>query len=345
MSDLPPVLVFPHLAKTGGTTLLYHFRKHLGDEAICSVGPHNRMQQVLNGQTLFEDMTADDFAPIRLMQGHGVDDAAVAMLAKHRDIILVTVLRASVPLARSRFNHRTKELGKIATTAKNDGTLSLEAFLKRHGKNPQARALKSAFSGLITTDRNNMDAKTRSLLKKFDHVLTTEQLDAQCVPIFDLLGLPPKMERRRVAEDKVDLALSDEEIYDNHPVDNAIHAAANQVSPDPSGHHNPFGFDRAGRDAAFARLSVDLDTYRARSYQKLAAHISERLMAEAALASMDAGIAKLGAPDMFARILSRTWAKQKAQLSTTQLERSEVNQQRWAKNRAAPRRRGLFQRS
>lgn len=343
MSDLPPVLVFPHLAKTGGTTLLYHFRKHVGDDAICSVGPHNRMQQVLSGRTLFEDMSDKEFAPIRLMQGHGVDDASVAMLAKRRDIILVTVLRASVPLARSRFNHRTKEMGKIAKSTSNDGTLSIEAFLKRHGENPQTRALRAAFSGLITTDRNNLDAKVRSVLKKFDHVLTTEKLDAQCVPIFDLLGLPPKMERRRVAEDKVDLALSDEEIYDKHPVDNAIHAEANHTAPDGSGQYNPFGFDRAGRDAAFARLSIDIDTYRARSYQKLATHMSERLMAEAALASMEAGIAKIGAPDQFARILTRTWDKQKAQMATTQLEKSALNHKNWAERHLNLRQR-VFQR-
>jgi len=67
------VLSFLHISKTGGTTLIGHFKKHWGQEQILQWGPFARMRNFFCNASQIEERSTKEFKEIRLILGHGVN--------------------------------------------------------------------------------------------------------------------------------------------------------------------------------------------------------------------------------------------------------------------------------
>lgn len=327
-----PVLIFPHIPKTGGTTLLYHFREHMGEDAILKSGPNSRMRLFFDDKPQNEEADAEAQGKMRLIQGHGVTEASV-QYAGDRDVRLMIVLRHPVSLTRSRFNQRQNAMKRRADT------MTSEQFLKRLGSNFMTGLLVKKFAAFADADAQTDLDRALSILKKFDYVFTMESLDASVVGLMDRLELPTSMERRRVAEAKVPLEADDDRLRALNADDLALYEAASQPVTTQDGRHNGLGFDAEGQaralEAIRARASGDKEQLRIEAYTELARIIAADLRAEAAFAKLDAGgPVALDKPELFRAILQDAWDVKKIKSTPEALEISAHRAKRLAKRLA-----------
>lgn len=323
-----PILIFPHVPKTGGTTLLNHFNEHMGSDAILKSGRANRMRRYLDNQPQKEEGDAASRRNARLIQGHGVDETAIRF-ADDKPIRLMIVLRHPVSLTRSRFNQRSKAMERRSSR------ITTQNFMANHGSNFMTRMLIDKFPTFADPDKTTDLDKALSILKKFDYVLTTESLDATAGGLLEFLDIPTTMERKRVAETKTPLDATDDEIRAINADDLGLFEAVETPSPSPDGRHNPLGFDADGQARAIAavRASFDIDVKQERmiAYQELAGMLAAELHAEAAIAELeDTGEVALERPDLFLPILKAAWDDKKPSLSEQALEKSAYRLKRYA---------------
>lgn len=321
----PFTLMFPHIPKTGGTTLLYHFRRNFGDNNILSYGPHNRNVRFFEDLPQLEELPADAAQSLRVVQGHGVSQGLVPLLPEG-PVRLLVVLRHPVGLTRSRFNQR-----RIGMAARGID-VSSEQFLQSERGDFMSHLLINKFRAFIDPRARTRKDRVISILRKFDYVYTTEQMDAQVGGLMQTLGLPGTLERRRVSEKKAPLDIDDAALAEMNPLDSEIFELANHVVPDAD-RHNPFGFDAEGREEVFAAMRAarpDPDDLRAATHAELAYALCMELRAEAALAKLDAGgPVALADPQGFSGVLQEQWAEAEATLTDRQREISAKHLADW----------------
>jgi len=321
----PFTLVFPHIPKTGGTTLLYHFRKNLGDNNILSYGQHNRVVRFFEGKHQLEELPEDEIQGLRIVQGHGVDQNIFSLLPK-QDVKLLVILRNPVGLTKSRYNHQVNSFEKVGKS------ISTEEFLVQNSGNFMSKLLLDKFPMFVDPNADGELEEIISVLKKFDYVFTTEQLDQQCMGVLDELSVPHGLERRRVASAKRVFEQTDSEITNANDVDMAIFRIANQKL-DSVGHHNPFGFDKEGRDLALRHIEQTGPNSEEKIeilYNRMASFMATNLKAESAMAKLEMGknIA-LRDPQSFRDLLEIAWQKRSSRLTEKQAEISKEFLAKW----------------
>ena len=306
----PFTLVFPHIPKTGGTTLLYHFRRNLGDDAIMSYGAYNRIVRFFGDKAQLEELTPDQIDGLHVVQGHGVAGDVLPHLSA-KPLRLLVVLRHPVGLTRSRFNQRRIGL------AQRGQNISADDFIARDSHNFMTSLLLEKFAAFVDPDAEGPLDQAISVLRRFNYVFTTERMDEQVAGLMGELRLDPTLERRRVAEDKAELPLSDSQIADLHPIDMEIFERVNQLTP-AQDRHNALGFDAAGQQIALRKLEDAFPEKgrTQRTYAELAHAMCLNLRAEAALEKLRAGgPVALNTPARFQRVLQARWDRQKDRLT------------------------------
>lgn len=316
----PPRILFRHIAKTGGTTLLNHFRNEFGAEAMCVLGPHNRCKRFFGGLPQIEELDSAARDRFRVIQGHGVSDAAVGLM-QDPEMRLFVVLREPVSLARSRFNQRFNAKGR------KDLNVTPEFFMRKLAGDYMSRSLIESFPSLIDADAQTPFEKARSVLRKFDYVYTTESMSTQLGPMLRAYGLSEKIERKRVAEHKEPLPASDNEIRALNDVDCALYdLAARPVESD--GHsHNALGFEAEAKRAAFESMvqssRKEADAWQQHCYTELSEALCRELRGEAAYRLLDAGQAPVADPLAFRKALDAQWDVKSASLSEIGKDRAD----------------------
>lgn len=319
----PFTLVFPHIPKTGGTTLLYHFRKNFGDNNLLSYGPHNRNVRFFEDEPQLEEMPPQKAAHLRVVQGHGVSES-VFSLVPDQDIRLLVVLRHPVGLTRSRFNHKKNMLAMRGLE------VTSESFMAENRDNFMSHLLLSKFRSFISKGVKERPDRVRSILSKFDYVYTTEQMEQQLKNLLDIYGIEHALERRRVAEKKTPLEMSDDELAERNALDLEIFNACNVLLEGER--HNPFGFDAEGRKAAEAKVHANAPSpaeILTNAYEELAAALTNDLRAEAALEKMARGSSAITDPDQFTAILRARWDRLSPKMSDAQREISAQRLEEW----------------
>lgn len=324
-NNKPFKLVFPHIPKTGGTTLLYHFRKNFGDNNILSYGPHNRCVRFFANKPQLEELSAQRKSQLRIIQGHGVNDMILPLLPDEK-VKLMVVLRNPTGLTRSRYNHHKNGLAKRGIEVTSD------SFLRSEKGDIMSQILLKKFNNFFDRSANTRRDRVVSILQKFDYVFTTEQLDAQVGGLMDELALPHELERRRIAEKKSALDATDEQIVDANPLDTEIFETANQVL-ETKEQHNPFGFDAEGRDRVLSSLNAKTppeEETLTNMFQDLAKALCKELRAEAGLTKlMSGGPIALSDPGKFRDILTNTWAEYASNLTSERAKISADFKARW----------------
>lgn len=314
MTDSDFLLVFPHIPKTGGTTLLFHFLEHLGPERVASYGPFARISRFFGDEFQWEEMGKEALRRLRVVMGHGVRQNLLQLMP-HQDIRFLVVLREPAAHVRSRYTHAEK-----AQTLRG-GTLSSREFWQHTETDMIARFLVARFPAFADAQAADLAAQARSVLTKFDYVCATDRLDHQIEALAALLGVPAQLKRERVARDQKDLPVSAAEIAAANPVDAALHEQASSPSVAGPGAH-PFGFDPGGQAAAIAKVRArtpGTDDIQLRGYRQLAGWLCHELRAEAALEKLrTADTVALRSPERFTAMLEAAWAETKAGLDDRQ---------------------------
>ncbi|MEM6913593.1 MAG: hypothetical protein AAF511_06410, partial [Pseudomonadota bacterium] len=230
-------IVFPHIPKTGGTTVFYHFRTQYDDEAVQVVGPFNAARRFVDGKQQFEEL--EDYSRIKVIQGHGVDEKSLFHIPDDRAKLFI-LLRHPVSLTRSRFNQLS-----IARTRRKGTAPKAEDILET--SNLMCHRIVSLFPSFVKNPNKPLNEQAIDVLECFDLVLRTETMNEQLGPILDWLGVSRDVERRRVAADKAYLDLSDGEILSANQEDLALYEACNKPSTFNRGYNNPLGFNKERR--------------------------------------------------------------------------------------------------
>lgn len=327
------VLVFPHIPKTGGTTLLYHFRKFFGDSRLLILGSHGRVRNFFEGRPQFEELTPQQMSEIRLVQGHGVDEDSLRSLIQAGKVPkLITVLRNPLPLTRSRFNHKAN-----AIEQRGGGELEPEAFLKQDAGSVMCRLLTAKFPSFVDEGCSDLGAAGLSVLQKFNYVFVTEQMDQQVKSLMQHLGLPEVLERRRVSSSKKDLAISDADLAARNAEDVLLFDQANHLIESNGASYNPAGFQPEAQKTRFDQLAAG-DESRP-SYDRLVRGLRNELLIEAALVKLELHGVTTPVADTAAleQSLKLQWEEQEAQLLPAQreLSRSKAEAMRRRLKRAA----------
>lgn len=307
---------------------MYHFRKNLGDNNILSYGQHNRVVRFFDDQYQLEELHESEAQGLRIVQGHGVDQNIFSLLPR-QNVKLLVVLRNPIGLTKSRYNHQANSLEKVGKS------ISAETFLKQNPGNFMSKLLLDKFPMFIDPDAETDLDKITSVLRKFEYVYTTEQLDNQSAGLMNELSLPHGLERRRVSSKKRVLEQTDAEIATANNVDMELFETANQCLTDPSS-HNPFGFDREARDAALVKIAENGPSGEEKIeslYKRLANSLVGSLRAESALAKLEIGKnVALNDPKRFGEILEVAWNKKLSSLTDEQSEISKDMLAKWKAN-------------
>jgi hypothetical protein len=273
-------LIFPHIPKTGGTALLYHFRQGLGNERVFILGPHNRVHRFWSGLPQWEELGPEGRADFSVVQGHRVTQTTLPQVGGAAR--LVAVLRHPVALTRSRFNHQAVTLAQLRP----DRMLDAETFWKRDKGNTMCRLIIQLFPTFVEDKHASLEVQALSILRCFDYVGMTETLDADFEALFQDEGLPAETERRRVAEKKIDLPVTDAEIAARNPADMALYEA---LQVDRKGQRNPLGQDVKRRREILEQLQAAMPLERRvvmGGYRDLATALCSDLTAQAAIEAL-----------------------------------------------------------
>lgn len=233
-------LCFPHIAKTGGTSLNYHFRQYLGKRHVWSHGGFARMNRFLDRKPQLEEM-----APIRrkipkVIQGHGVKFDTFFLFPDAWPN-LICVFREPVSHFYSRFNHWSNFRKLLGYDC------SLDHFIDEQDTlNFQSTRLLEQFLPFAEPVGTNDKRDVLDMLSKFKYLFATEHLDAQVTGLFNQLRIPLTMEKRRVASNKLQPDITPSEIADRNPIDCELyeHIRDHRHYSDADGSFNPFGFDK-----------------------------------------------------------------------------------------------------
>lgn len=323
-------VIFNHIAKTGGTSLLQHFRSHFGDEGVFVYGPQSRCTRFFDGKLQLEEYeSVQSLDQYSVFQGHGVTDSLIGLVGDPH-ISLMVVLREPVSWTRSRWNQRNIASRSWGTS------VNPERFLSELASNQAVKNLTKKFGSFADDGLQSDLDRAISILSKFDYVFTLGKIEEQMSPLAQRYNLPSTLERRRVAEEKTRLPFSDDQIREINHEDAALFELAHRVVKDSDGrHHNALGFDEVGRARVVERLLGERNATKhiaaEHMYANLADAICFRLRAPAALKLID------GAPEWvpvrdparLRSLLEAEWSARSATLGAEHLARAEKIADRW----------------
>lgn len=307
-------IVFPHIAKTGGTSVSKHFREALPEGAFFVKGPLNRTVRLREGRPQFEALKGEELAQLRVVQGHGADqDVLLSIPPEHAK--LMVVLRHPVSRYLSHFRHQDVVARNRGFSGRDD-----EGFNPRSQTDPLAKKLIKMFPAFVPDPEAPLMDQARAVLSCFDYVVVTENMSQQLKPVFTAMGLPDELGHRRISKTELEADRSASEIVAANQVDMALFEIFAEGEMDAEGRINPMGYDAEAKAAAVARLAGDAGYAKARADRaraELVKGLASKLCLEGALALLatEEGRTRVEEPDLLIRDLEEQWAQMEPTLN------------------------------
>ncbi|MEO1043125.1 MAG: hypothetical protein AAFX52_12630, partial [Pseudomonadota bacterium] len=159
-------------------------------------------------------------------------------------------------------------------------------------------------------------------LEAFDFVLLTESMNDQLVPVLKWMGLSTDVERRRVAEDKAFLDLSDDEILAANQEDLALYEACNRPTSFDNGILNPLKYNAEHRIETIRRIrrQVTEDHILHNMHTRIAMGLCKEYWAVGALEWLDKKPDHIKNPDALRRYVIEAWEEAKPELNEEQID-------------------------
>lgn len=244
-----------HIAKIGGTSILYNLSTHVDQDAYFNYGPHSNVARFFKGQPTLGEMEDKKLKKLKFVFGHGVNERLLRALP-HKNLALFCVYWDPYEHMLSQYKHR------IRMSALKGNSITVETFLERRQNNPASHFLVTHFPTLA--GEGDLRTRSHNVLKHFRFVLSTDNLTQQSVGLFRLAGVPPITAKRRVYPESVEIpGLSRDDVYAANAVDYEINQAINAIEQDPeqADTWNPIGYDPealiAARDQIRQKISAD----------------------------------------------------------------------------------------
>ncbi|MEO1292168.1 MAG: hypothetical protein AAFV62_04955 [Pseudomonadota bacterium] len=271
-----------HVAKTAGSTVSMHAKKHLGEPGYYRYCRFSRARRFWVNEPQYEELSEEERLKIRFLFGHGVSQDVIAL--QSRDPALFITIRHPVPFFHSRFAHEKKSAQKYFTS------LSLDGFIKKERRNYFVWFIVEHFGRLGEYGDEMSLRNAISILKCFRYVFATEKIDTQAKVLWTHFGIPGEMDRVRVNAAKDEIPVSDQEIIEMHALDAELFDVI--ASEEPTGKDdafNPFGFDQERYQHVVTReRQADRDPIH-EAYSELAGQLASSFMLEAAVDQLDRG--------------------------------------------------------
>lgn len=209
-----------HVAKTGGTTVLHHIVKHLGEEAFFNYGEHPASDRFFANQPLWEDLESSEVEKVKFLFGHNVRERILLDMDPSK-IALFVVLRDPYTHFVSQYKYHSKLL-------KLEGkSIGARDFLAETRRNSQMFQVHRGFPALTSIPGQPLSEEAAfEMISQFEYACATEKLTEHSKPLTERLGIPPIKGQYRKSDNIVDLeGLTPEELYAYSPIDHKIHQA------------------------------------------------------------------------------------------------------------------------
>jgi len=241
------LIVGYHVAKTGGTTVMHHIVKHMGENAYFGYGNHPATTRFFNNQPLWEELSDEERSPVKFVFGHHVNDRLLVGRSADETALFSVV--------RDPYAHFVSQYKHHLTTIRGEGrNVGARAYFENWKSNRVAFEFYKFFPALLP--KQDMPFEEEALfeiLKQFRFLCATEKLTEQSLAITSELGIPQIEGRFRVSKDTVDLeGITPEEVYEKSPLDLKIYKA---VLARANGEESPLEYDSVAFEKSLERTT------------------------------------------------------------------------------------------
>lgn len=236
---LPPLWVFLHVPKCGGTTLQAHLENHfVMDEGFVNFSNWGRQYRLLRNRREFADRPAKERIKARVLSGHQTYFGIDALVPEPRDVRYFTVVRDPAERCVSLYNFR-RSRGKAAGSFHD----WYEAYYEPQHRDYMVTHFARSLVGIdLPQSPAQRLALAKILLEKCWFVTSTDAWDAGLALVSDDMGIAHDWRNYRRAD---------------------------QAIPLPSSHpdrrerlHRHFTLDDETRARVYADSAMDLKLYR-----------------------------------------------------------------------------------
>jgi tetratricopeptide (TPR) repeat protein len=250
------IFIGKHIGKTGGSSLGFNLKNHLGDK-FSHYGPLNNRLRFFAEQDLFTSFSHEQHQKLTAFLGHGVDETLIKLLPSS-EISLFTVFRDPYEHSISRYFYSVSKAHPTHLPC------SQEDFAAKLPKEQNfiSRQFVRAFPSLAGSIDLPLQERVINVLRHFRFLMCTERLDEQSELLFDAIGIPAMTEKRRVTSKKTAVIWSREDVYENSPVDLYIHKlimAQKTPALNPNSFLNPFGYDAESSRLKFESMKKSIN--------------------------------------------------------------------------------------
>ncbi len=238
-SGVPPLWVFFHVPKCGGTTLQAHLENHFAmDESFITFSYWGRKYRERLGRREFSERSAQDRAKAKVLSGHQVYFGIDSLVPEARDVRYFTVLRDPAERCVSLFNFR-RSRGK----AEGNFQAWYEGYYDPRHRNFMVRYFAERLVGLdLPKAPAQQLGLARTLIERCWFVTTTDAWDAGLALVSDDMGIAHDWQNYRSADQPIILPSS-------HPTGSETL-------------HRHFTLDDETRRLIYADSALDLALYR-----------------------------------------------------------------------------------
>jgi hypothetical protein len=192
----PPLWVFLHMPKTGGTTFKAHLERYLSwDEQLVEFSDWGRRYRAERDLAEFADRPEEERSRAVVLAGHRLNYGAHRLVPGERDVRYITFLRDPAERCVSLYNFRKSR----GTTEADFVSWYRDDFLANEKNSIIGFYASRALPPEMMVDEGTRTQAAKALLERCWHVGFTDRLSASLDSLCAEIGIPADWTDQRVA--------------------------------------------------------------------------------------------------------------------------------------------------